>query len=168
MQNSCSSPGIYPACPEHLGDPVGRGEAFPEPKPPMHPSKYSPASRPVDPGTVGMMRVLADPANFSCQTLSPLVHYLLGTALAVSPPSPPPLFRIQKRPEIAEALCNVSPLEATLMDLLASVANKRLTAWLNPLDATSTKNIGGEGPHGPPCIHFRVTHIRFLRSADAF
>ena len=33
----------------------------------------------------------------------------------------------------------VSPLAATLMDLPASVANKRLTAWLNPLDATFTK-----------------------------
>ena len=31
------------------------------------------------------------------------------------------------------------------MDLPASVANKRLTALLNPLDTTLTKNIGG-GP----------------------
>src|SRR5229473_2119562 len=37
----------------------------------------------------------------------------------------------------------ISPLDATLMDLAASVANKRLTAWLNPLDATLTKNPGG-------------------------
>src|SRR6266478_8889431 len=36
----------------------------------------------------------------------------------------------------------ISPLDATLMDLAASVANKRLTAWLNPLDATLTKNPG--------------------------
>src|SRR6266852_2860245 len=36
----------------------------------------------------------------------------------------------------------VSPLAATLMDLPASVANKRLTAWLTPLDATLTKNRG--------------------------
>src|SRR5713226_137457 len=36
----------------------------------------------------------------------------------------------------------LSPLAATLMDLLASVANKRLTAWLSPLDATLTKNTG--------------------------
>ncbi len=40
----------------------------------------------------------------------------------------------------------LSPLAATLMDLPASVANKRLTVWLNPLDATLTKNRGwGEG-----------------------
>jgi hypothetical protein len=36
----------------------------------------------------------------------------------------------------------VSPLAATLMDLPASVANKRLTANLTPLDATLTKNRG--------------------------
>ncbi len=35
-----------------------------------------------------------------------------------------------------------SPLAATLMDLPASVANKRLTKELNPLDATLTKNRG--------------------------
>src|SRR6266436_5297142 len=37
----------------------------------------------------------------------------------------------------------LSPLAATLMDFLASVANKRLTARLSPLDATLTKYTGG-------------------------
>ena len=36
----------------------------------------------------------------------------------------------------------LSPLAATLMDLPASVANKRLTFRLSPLDATLTKNQG--------------------------
>jgi len=36
----------------------------------------------------------------------------------------------------------ISPLAATLMDLPASVAGKRLTAWLSPLDATLTRNWG--------------------------
>src|SRR5713226_6405118 len=40
------------------------------------------------------------------------------------------------------ATLGLSPLAATLMDLLASVANKRLTAGLSPLDATLTKNQG--------------------------
>jgi len=40
------------------------------------------------------------------------------------------------------ASSSLSPLAATLMDLRASVANKRLTAWLSPLDATLTKNRG--------------------------
>src|SRR5260370_39729777 len=51
----------------------------------------------------------------------------------------------------------VSPLAATLMDLPASVANKRLTVRLNPLDATLTKNQGWghsstSGTHLPPRI----------------
>jgi len=36
----------------------------------------------------------------------------------------------------------LSPLAATLMDLPASVANKRLTAWLNSLDDTYIKQAG--------------------------
>src|SRR6267143_2335094 len=132
----------------------------------MHPSKNSPTSRRVNPGAVGMMRVLADPANSSCQSYVSVVRYLSGTFLAASPPSPPPPpFRPQKWSEIAQFLCNVSPLETTLMDLLASVANKRLTAWLNPLDATLTKNIGGEGTL---VWSLRVTENRFLRSKNAF
>src|SRR5882672_7688915 len=47
-------------------------------------------------------------------------------------------------------LVHVSPLAATLMNLPASVANKRLTAELTPLAATLTKN-RGEGL--PPCAH---------------
>ncbi len=56
-----------------------------------------------------------------------------GSLLAASRPSQL-LSRQQSAP--------VSPLDATLMDLPASVANKGLTAWLNPLDATLTKNRG--------------------------
>ena len=36
----------------------------------------------------------------------------------------------------------LSPLAATFIDLPVSVANKRLTVWLNPLNATFTKNTG--------------------------
>jgi hypothetical protein len=43
----------------------------------------------------------------------------------------------------SEVRIPISPLAATLMDLPASVANKRLTVWLTPLDATLTKNRGG-------------------------
>src|ERR1700674_991451 len=42
------------------------------------------------------------------------------------------------------------PLAATLMDLYASVANKRLTAQLNPLNATLTKNRQGWRCYGLP------------------
>jgi len=41
---------------------------------------------------------------------------------------------------------SLSPLSATLMDSPASVANKRLTQLLSPLDATLTKNQGGPRP----------------------
>jgi hypothetical protein len=39
----------------------------------------------------------------------------------------------------------LNPLTATLMNLLASVANKRLTSRLSPLDAPLTKTGGGAG-----------------------
>ena len=48
------------------------------------------------------------------------------------------------------ASSSLSPVAATLMDLRASVANKRLTAGLSPLDATLTKNRGV--PHFKPNI----------------
>jgi len=42
----------------------------------------------------------------------------------------------------ARSLPTVTPLDATLMGLPVSVANKRLTNWLTPLDATLTKSRG--------------------------
>jgi|SRR5712664_38588 len=103
------------------------------------------------------MQVPARPQNPPCQTHTPMVHYLPGTPVAASVASRRPHSALKKCTKIAQFLCNVSPLEATLMDLLASVANKRLTTWLNPLEATLTKNIGGWGyPVWLPCIHFRV------------
>jgi hypothetical protein len=124
-----------------------QGRGFSGAQPPMPPSRKSPTSRLLDPGVMGITRVRVAPANPSCQSHISVVHYLLDTSLAASAPSPPPPFRTQKWPEIAEFLCHVSHLEATLMHLLASVANKRLTAWLSPLDATLTKNTGGSiGP----------------------
>jgi hypothetical protein len=55
----------------------------------------------------------------------------------------------------------LSPLTATLMHLPASVADKRLTAWLNPLDATLTKNTGAGIPRCsipfPLSFNFRLS-----------
>src|SRR5258708_35413635 len=136
MQNSCTSP--------------LQGFGSSGAQPPMHPSKNSPTSGSVEAGAVGRTRVSVAPANSSCQSDGPVVHYLSGTSLVASASSPPPRFRTEKWSEIAQFLCNVSPLEATLMDLLASVANKRLTIRLSSLDATLTKNIGGgRTPLGP-------------------
>ena len=44
----------------------------------------------------------------------------------------------------------ITPLNATLVDRLASVANKRLTANLNPLDAILTRKGGGDTKLAPP------------------
>src|SRR5713226_9873141 len=49
----------------------------------------------------------------------------------------------------------VSPLAATLTAFLASVANKRLTVGLSPLDATLTKNRG----EGVLLLLVRTGHI---------
>ena len=48
-------------------------------------------------------------------------------------------------PHSAQSWHNVSPLDATLPNPLLCVANKELTQYLTPLDATLTKNIGGWG-----------------------
>ena len=54
-----------------------------------------------------------------------------------------PLGIFRSKPLLScQQIVPVNPLPATLMDLPASVANKRLTSELNPLDATLTKNMG--------------------------
>src|SRR6266446_10763507 len=56
----------------------------------------------------------------------------------------------------------ISPLAATLMDLPASVAYKRLTAELTPLDATLTKNRGVGAPRGtPPSASVKIAVLSF-------
>src|SRR5216683_1554034 len=68
-----------------------------------------------------------------------------GPSSLLSPPAPQELL-----------LCKFSSpmtlLDATLMHLPSSVANKRLTVWLNPLDATLTKNRGRGADYGQPSI----------------
>src|SRR5260370_95615 len=61
-----------------------------------------------------------------------------ASLIAASLPIPVRFTQLLSRRQPA----SLSPLAATLMDLLASVANKRLTAELNPLDATLTENRG--------------------------
>jgi hypothetical protein len=58
----------------------------------------------------------------------------------------------------------ISPLHATLMDLPASVANKRLTARLNPLDATLTKNTGAHPSSQKPFYLLALPPQTFQRS----
>ena|SRR5712664_4026241 len=56
----------------------------------------------------------------------------------------------------------ISPLAATLMDLPASVANKRLTRLLSPLAATLTKNTG-VGIPSPDVPTLRRSDVQTLR-----
>src|SRR5713226_8792925 len=63
---------------------------------------------------------------------------LARRAVLLTPPKSSHPMPLLSRQHVA----SISPLAATLMHLPASVANKRLTVWLNPLDATLTKNRG--------------------------
>src|SRR5260370_8916721 len=79
-----------------------------------------------------------------------------GSLLAASLPIPVRFTQLLSRRQPA----SISPLAATLMDLPASVANKRLTAELNPLDATLTKNQGvGYSSHSrtPPPLGLNLS-----------
>src|SRR6266568_5793673 len=63
---------------------------------------------------------------------------------------------------------SISPLAATLMGLLASVPNKRLTTCLSPLDATLTKNRGGYIFQAKSQSLFRQTLHPFLISLPPY
>src|SRR5882762_8214701 len=76
------------------------------------------------PRVTGHRSRVSDHASFSSSLLTSLPHYFLAPS-------------------------SLSPLDATLIVLPASVANKRLTVELNLLDATLTKNRGvGAPPFG--------------------
>jgi len=75
----------------------------------------------------------------------------MGQLVLLTPPKsshPRPLLSRQQSAPI-------SPLAATLMNLPASVANKEFTRYLNPLDATLTKN---RGWGSPPCASDKDAH----------
>ncbi len=85
-------------------------------------------------------------------------------------PSPfnfqPPALQRFNVPTFQPSEAALSPLPATLIDLPASVANKRLTVWVNPLDATLTKN---RGAHPSSQKFFSLLHspdVRRLRPSD--
>ncbi len=65
----------------------------------------------------------------------------MGPAALLTPSKSSALTQLLSR----QHFVRVSPLAATLMDFPASVANKRLAAGLNPLNATLTKNRGVGG-----------------------
>src|SRR5258708_4762560 len=66
---------------------------------------------------------------------------------------------------------SVSPLAATLMGLPASVANKRLTVGLSPLDATLTKNTGVRASfpfwNSPHVTNVRPSRLALASASDS-
>src|SRR6267378_1655388 len=69
----------------------------------------------------------------------PFIQSLMGQLVLLTPSKsshPRPLLSRQH-------FTSLSPLATTLMDLPASVGNKRLTVWLSPLAATYKKQGGG-------------------------
>ena len=66
---------------------------------------------------------------------------------------------------------SVSPLAATLMGLPASVANKRLTVELSPLDATLTKNTGVRASfpfwNSPHVANVRPSRLALASASDS-
>src|ERR1700690_4418711 len=81
-------------------------------------------------------------ADSSCLPYTSLVPYLPGTPVPDSQAPPP---APSHPPENAQFWINLSPLNATLLSPLLCVANKDLTRYLSPLDATLTKNTGARG-----------------------
>ncbi len=73
--------------------------------------------------------------------LARLPRASMGPAALLTPSKSSALTQLLSR----QHFVRVSPLAATLMDFPASVANKRLAAGLNPLNATLTKNRGVGG-----------------------
>ncbi len=86
-----------------------------------------------------------------------------GSLLAASLPIPVRFTQLLSRQQTV----SISPLAATLMNLLASVGNKRLTERLSPLDATLTK-ILGEGVEGHSFTSKFVTRYSSRYSSPSF
>jgi hypothetical protein len=71
-----------------------------------------------DPTISGSMQARARPANSPCQTVICLVHCFPYRFLAAPFPLPQPLFLTEKASEIAQFLCNLTPLESALIQVL--------------------------------------------------
>src|SRR4029077_20087700 len=81
------------------------------------------------------------------------------------PPLPSNLLRTNHYPLLTTHL-PITPLAATLMNLPISVANKGLTASLNPLDATLTRNQGDRPSAGHLSLFSSPLRIQVRMSAS--
>ena len=99
--------------------------------------------------SLALITVQPSVSTIHCKTLSNLIRICYPAPMFIESYPRPPRSPSNSSEVPSQAftfsltLAPISPLDATLMDPPACVANKRLTAWLNPLDATLTKNRGG-------------------------
>jgi len=83
---------------------------------------------------------------YKCPLSQTLSFHILANAWGYTPLLAPRKSSLAAQLPSRQQSAPVSPLAATLMNLPASVANKRLTAELTHLDATLTKNPGATPP----------------------
>jgi hypothetical protein len=103
----------------------------------------------------GSMQARARPADSPCQTVICLVYYFPYKSLAalLLPRRLP--FITKNAPQIAQFLCNLTPLESALPDHLVSVENKGFTQMLSLLECALTKNRGEGGYPTSSALLFR-------------
>src|SRR5260370_9005866 len=77
----------------------------------------------------------------------PIRHFTLSTE------------KQRKCPNSAQFWCNLSPLDATLLSPLLTVANKELAQYISTLNATLAKNMGGGAPRFMPFLTSLLHYI---------
>jgi hypothetical protein len=107
-------------------------------------------------------------ANFPGQKVISVVLYSESISLKAPKASSPPVFSSDKHPQLAQFLCNLTPLFATLTDPLGSVATKGLTAHFQKAKSFVCHTCEKQG--GTPSTsfsHLSLSHFPSPRSAHA-
>ena len=91
------------------------------------------------------------------------VHPDLFAQRSLSPHHPPQSSFLPSTPHRPLTSSSLTPLTATPMNLLACLANKRLTPQLNPLAATLTKNRGAPFPAVLIAANLRIRSVRNIQ-----
>jgi hypothetical protein len=92
----------------------------------------------------GSMRAPARPANSPCQTVISLVHYSPYESLAASLPLRRFPFLVGQTPRVALFLCNLTPLESALVQVLILINLK-----LFRMNTYEKQGVGGTPRFGP-------------------
>jgi hypothetical protein len=97
-----------------------------------------------DPAISGSMQARARPANSPCQTVISLVYYFLYKSLAASLPLRRFSFLVRQTPRLALFLCNLTPLESALVQVLILINLK-----LFKMNTYEKQGVGGTPRFGP-------------------